>query len=390
MKQFLEKFSIESTNPNLPGYYEGAKALFAEKGSDILRFEKHSVYTYMKEDIARVRDLIAADDDSILYAYMMYLAMKADDNDAITALARPNRHLAQEKYDLLPLFPMLYCIPDQVRTLRKKGVPEDVIADTLNMYEAQVQDFVNIHDHYGICEYVDWMMRFVRCDIIRVGRFNLEICPYEDEFDIFENNGKIAVLPKGVTFHRSGQILGNAGCEDTEGSFTAELVETDAYYEGCLIEDCVAKNERVRLDKRHWKRYITTGDTVICVHIPDGEPLTPETCFRDLARGRKIIHECFCETKALFTYTWLLSPQLRDIIGRESNLTAFGKMFHRFPAASDGSAPFDYVFRCPKDTPLELVPVKNRFAGAVKDFMLKGGFIWETQGIILDIPNEEA
>jgi len=383
MENFLNKFGINTRCENMPLYFERAKALFAEKGADILDFERYAIYTYMEPDIARIRDIIAEDGDSILYAYFLYAAIEAGDNDAIVALSCPNHHLSDEKYDLLPLFSMLYCIPDQVRTLRRKGVPEDVIAATLNMYEAQVQDFVNIHDHYGICEYVDWMMRFVRCDIIRVGRFNLEICPYEDDFDIFENNGKLAVLPKGVTFHRSGQVLGNAGCEDTEGSFTAELVETDAYYEGCLIEDCIAKNERIRLDKRHWKRYITTGDTVICVHIPDGEPLTPETCRRDLARGRKIIHECFCETKAFFTYTWLLSPQLRDIIGRERNLTTFGKMFYRFPAASDGSAPFDYVFHCPKDTPLEQVPVKNRFARAVRDFMIDGGFIWEVQGIIL-------
>ena len=389
MNRFLEKFAIGSAHPDLPGYYEGAISLFAEMGNDILNFEKYHIYTYMKEDIARIRDLIAEDDDNIIYAYMLYLAMQADDNDAINALSRPNCHLCEEKYDLLPLFALLYCVPGQVRSLREKGVPEDVIDATLNMYENQVQDFININKRYGISAYVSWMMRFVRCEIIRVGRFNLEICRYEDKFDIFESNGKITVLPKGITFHRSGQILGSAGCEDAEGSFHADITETDTYYEGCLIEDCIVKDELVRLDKRLWKKSLTSGDTVIYVHIPQGGPLEPESCKKDLACGRKIIHECFCKTKAMFTCTWLFSPQLREIIGHESNLTAFGKMFHRFPAASNGEAPYDYVFHCPRTTPLEQVPAGNRFARAVKDYMLGGGFIRETQGIMLNIPGYE-
>ena len=86
---------------------------------------------------------------------MMYLAIKAGDNDAITALARPNAHLKDEKYDLLPLFPLLYCVPDQVRTLREKGVPEEKIVMIRNWVDENAvvsvdREHNSLYDTYGL------------------------------------------------------------------------------------------------------------------------------------------------------------------------------------------------------------------------------------------------
>ena len=75
MENFLNKFGINTRCENMPLYFERAKALFAEKGADILDFERYAIYTYMEPDIARIRDIIAEDGDSILYAYFLYAAI---------------------------------------------------------------------------------------------------------------------------------------------------------------------------------------------------------------------------------------------------------------------------------------------------------------------------
>lgn len=383
MEKFLKKFDVQNTAESLPKYFEGAKKLYAEKKNDIMDFERYSIFTYMKDDIARIRDEIAKDEDNVLYAYFLYLAMEARDSAAIKALSCPNKKLEDEKYDFLPMFSLLYCVPALVAELRSKGVPEDIIDATLNMYENQTQDFVDLYHRYGISIYVSWMMKFVRCEIIRVGRFNFEICNYSKDFDVFENNGRLAVLPKGVTFHRSGQILGSIDCEDEEGSFVGDIVETDTYYEGILIENGLAKNEKRRLEKSEWKKVLTKGDRVINYHIPTGGKLDHDSCEIDIQRGKKIINECFGGIKGFFCLTWIIDPQIKEIMGRETNLTKFADRFEKFPLKSQGHDIFEYVFVCSPDTPLEELPEKSGFAKAIKQHLLKGGRIWGAQGVAL-------
>ena len=251
------------------------------------------------------------------------------------------------------------------------------------MFENQTQDFVDLYHRYGISIYVGWMMKFVKCEIIRVGRFNFEICKYSANYDVFENNGKLAVLPKGITFHRSGQVLGSVGCEDEKGSFFGDITETDEYYEGILIENGIARNEKRRLMKSEWKKVMTNGDQVINYHIPTGGKLDHEACELDIQRGKKIINECFGGIKGFFCLSWLIDPQIKQIMGRETNLTKFSDRFERFPLKSKGNDVFEYVFVCSPDTPLDELPEKSGFAKAIKAHLLEGGHIWGAQGVAL-------
>ncbi len=383
MDEFLYKYNIKTSIESFSQYFNKAKELFTQKGNDIMNFEQYSIFTYMKNDIARLRDELVLDTDNILYAYFLYVAIENRDIEAVCALSSPNKELEDEKYDILPLFSLLYATEEQIATLRLKGVPEDVIASTLNMFENQTQDFLNLYGHYGISSYVGWMMKFIRCEIIRVGRFNLELCEYSEDFDVFEKDGKLAVLPKGVTFHKSGQMLGSAGCEDETDSFVGEITETDDYYEGLTIENGIAKNEKTRLYKKDWKKLLTKGDKIISYHIPSGDKLEYEENNRDIKRGKEIIANCFGEVKCGFCLSWLLDPQIKEIVGKQTNLTAFADRFLRFPIKSEGTDVFDYVFMCSASTPAEDLPEKSSFAKAIKGHLINGGHIWGAGGVML-------
>ncbi len=383
MENFLKKYDIEARLEKFAEYYDRAKLQYEQNKNDIMNFEKYSIFTYMKDDVARIRDEVVKDSDNIIYCYFLYEAMKAKDMPAINALCSPNKKLEDEKYDFLPMFSLLHCVPKMVEDLREKGVPEDVIDATLNMFENQTQDYVDLFHRYGISCYVTWMLKFIRCEIIRVGRFNFEICKYNKDFDVFENNGKLAVLPNGVTFHRSGQVLGSIDCEDTDGSFFADIIETDTYYEGYLIENGLAKNVKRRLEKSEWKKVLTKGDRIINYHIPTGGKLDSESCENDTERGRDIVNQCFGGFKAFFCLTWLIDPQIKSIIGKETNLTKFADRFEKFPLKSNGHDVFEYVFVCSPDTPLEELPEKSSFASAIKKHLLSGGHIYGAMGVAL-------
>lgn len=66
------------------------------------------------------------------------------------------------------------------------------------------------------------------------------------------------------------------------------------------------------------------GDGVLDVHIPEsGLPLDPASCAASFARAREVFpahHTAICTS-------WLLDPQLAEILPPESNILAFQRLF---------------------------------------------------------------
>jgi hypothetical protein len=343
----------------------------------------------MADDIRRIKDAISEDKDNIIYCYMLNAAVRAGDMTAMKALSSPKAKAESEVYDSISLFALLYELPPMIEEHKRRGVPNEVTLDTLEMFQNQMGDYKLLNGRLGLCAYMEWMLKFLRCQIFRVGRFNLEILKYSQPFEIFESGGELVALANGAKLHKSGRFLGSAGCEDTEGSFATEITECDEYFEGYPSIGGVVSTEKVRLSKSEWKKYLTKGDTVISIHIPTGGPLIPEVCDRDLARGQDVIERCFTEVKAFYCSSWLLSTELREATGKEGNVTKFGDRFTRFPRKSAAGDVFEYVFECSHDTPLEDLPERTSFARAIKKYLIGGGNIYEVDGVFKKNENAE-
>ncbi len=381
MKHFLEKFALApDTEAALP-YFEAAKKRLEAEGDEIFNFEKYGCYTYMKEDLARVRDALLSDRDNLLYAYFLHEILKKRDKELLKLTSAPRAEEKSELYDTLPIFALLAELPAMWAEHKKRGIPEDVQRSTANMFENQMQDFIDLNGHLGIKGYFFWMLRFLDLAILRVGRFNLEYTTYGFPYDVFDTKEGLRLMPTEGRFHRSGQVLGSAGCEDEDGAFDASLTETEDAYIGFPVENGVCKNERIALKKSECKKILTKGDAVISVHIPSGGPMTEEACKNDMARGGQMIEAAIGEVKAFICCSWLLDPQIPALIGKETNLTRFGARYERAPIKSDGTGVYDYVFLCPKITPVAELPEKTSFAKAVKAHMLAGGYIYGSVGV---------
>jgi len=383
MRQFLESFGIAGADQISPDYYQAAQAEMARRGNAVLDLPDYGCFTYMREPLTRIRDTLLEDPRNVLYCYLLRQAIRADDREAVAILFAPHKEKASEFYDSLAIFALVDAVPDMLAQHKALGLPEDITRDTCAMFENQVQDFIDLQHRYGISTYGTWMLKFVRSRLIRLGRFNFELVDYDEPYDVFECDGQLAVLPHQVTFHRSGQVLGSIDCEDEAGSFTGIITETETYFEGLKIESGLCKKETVRLPKTEWKRLITRGDRVIGIHIPSGEPVTPEIADRDLARAREIIPRHFGPYKAFYTESWLLDPQIKALFGRVTNLTLFHDRFTIYPRLSDGRDMFDYVFWVSADTPTEDLPEHSSFARAVKQHLLNGGHIYDSNGVFL-------
>jgi hypothetical protein len=382
MHTFAEKFKLKEIPPSFDEHYATAMAEYEKSGNAIMDFERYMIFTHLEKDIKRIRDELLSDSDNVFYAYLLNAAIRADDKKAIALFSSPRKEDKSELYDTLPLFSLLYEVPKTVEEHKTRGIPSDVTADTVEMFQNQMGDYLLLNGRLGISDYVSWMLLFIRCKIIRVGRFNLEICKYKSAFCGFSREKELVMLPDGVSFHRSGRVLGSVGCEDAEGAFWGKVDEDEEYFSGLKVTKGVARNELLKLPKGEWRRSLRVGDTVVSVHIPTGGPLTPETVRRDLLRGAKIITECFTEFSFFFCSSWLLCTELKEITGKEGNVTRFGDMFVRFPVRCDGSGVYVYVFNTDKSTPPTELVAENSFARAIKAHLVGGGEVYSAEGIL--------
>ena len=382
MKNFFKKFKLDFSTDAL-AYFEKAKADLSKRGSDIMNFERFGIFAETRSDIARIRDDLISDEDNVLYAYMLASALRAKDKKTIILLSSPCKEMHSEIYDTLPLFSLLDLADDMVKEHKKRGIPDSVTQDTLAMFENQMGDFYDLNHHIGISDYVTWMLGFLECRLIRIGRFNFEITSYDLGYEIFTGNGEIEALASGITFHRSGLPLGSRGCAEEAEAFTAEILETDEYYEGFRIVDGICTKETLKLKKSEWKKCLSKGDPIISIHVPSGGPLTEEVCNRDIAEARRLFPTAISDFKAFYMHTWLLDPSIKKLINKETNLTKFAKRFKILPTKSRGEDVFTYVFSLPANTPPENLPEHTSFAKAVKEHLIAGGNIYEFAGIFL-------
>jgi hypothetical protein len=185
------------------------------------------------------------------------------------------------------------------------------------------------------------------------------------------------------TCHKSGHILGTAGFEDEEGSFTTPLLETETEWCGHTIENYLIKSKPDSFPKSEWEIAVRAGDDVIGLHIPRNVKFTPEAVDQSLAEGLSIAKKCYPEWNpvAFECISWMMSPTLNEVLGEDAKLSQFSSRFLRFPIKSGGRDVFSYVFPI-EITDYEKLPEDTSLQRALKAKYLKGEFPYAYTGII--------
>ena len=365
--------------------FELAKERQREHGRAILTDVNPAYLGKYADEVIAAGKSLAKDPANSLYAYFLAELMHRGNSAAIKRAGAPRASLGSVEYDSLPLFSILWCIPTMLAEHRRRGIPEWVSESTVGMVENQIGDFVALMGHVGISRFTLWMTSFIACRIIRVGRFNLEVKTFDDKYKLIRRGARIVPLADGHTYHSSGRVLGSAGCEDEEGAFTPVFVETDEYFEGAVCDGvrCGGVERFYKADG--WELFIASGDPLVSVHIPSGGPLTPEVVSRDLKIGGDIIRAAYGDFKAYYCSSWLLDSEIKDITGRESNITRFGDRFVRYPIKSNGGAVYTYVWHLPPTTPPDALPDAGSFANAIRAHIASGGYVYGAAGVFTEI-----
>ena len=294
-------------------------------------------------------------------------------------------------YDFVGIFPVIAHLLPSWREIEKRGVDKDVISDSLAMLDKL---FTSSSQRlgkkgfgeaefllYGAAIYINYLV---------MGRLRFEICPgAQVKFCAFENSKKeICILMDNVIMHKSGHILSSFGCEDKEGSFESDFLETDEFFEGYTVDENtrLVKRERLRLSKNEWKQIFASGNDAIKLHIPFGGKLDKNECEKSYKRAKEIFTRCYPEMNftGFIITCWMLSPIFKEILSEESNIVSFGRKYITFPCKSPATDAYMYVFGFKgqnlKELDFENLPESNSIMRGLKQKGLKGEFAHEFSG----------
>lgn len=122
------------------------------------------------------------------------------------------------------------------------------------------------------------------------------------------------------------------------------------------------------------------GTPVLAVHIPAGEPLEPAAVLDAFARAQDFFpHYLDAHDRLLHCHTWLLAPELNDLLPSSSRILQFQRLFHVY-AHNDAHQAEERVFGSVLDDPA-LYPAHTSLQKALKAYLLSGGKVGAGAGV---------
>lgn len=274
--------------------------------------------------------------------------------------------------------------------MEKRGIPQEIILGTTTMLEGGIREFAKRHGGAYGYHLMWWNQRAIDGILFRIGRLEIELCKYDSPSVVFEDGeGNTVTLADGTTFHKSGAVLGAYGYTDKEGAFVATLTETDDAYVGHPYDALGrASTETVTLPKSTWHKRLCAADNIIALHIPpSGGAFTPEAIDETLTLAADFVKTYFPEwnSRGFTCDSWLLDPQLEELLGKESNIVKFGRRFSLVGTESPGKSPFYFVYMRPNEEQVDPATLSEntRLERALKAHYQSGKAIYDTFGYFL-------
>lgn len=291
------------------------------------------------------------------------------------------------KRDMAMLMCLVPFIPYAAATYAKGGFSEEEIAGYIHAYASCMSSTKTRSGFVGLDEtYFLWLHHFAFAEIFRVHGIQFEFSRINKNNAYLKNkiSGEILPMMYAGQVHASGRMLvGAGGYKDEEGSFVAEFTETEDSYIGHGVYGHVVDKEKKIYPKTHWELLAKAGDKCLAMHLPRGADIKEDNVRRACASAFEIVAKSYPDYVGVPVQcgSWLLDPGNEEILGPDSNVVKFGKLFIRIPTKSTGRAANGFVY---PGKPLadEDLPEDTRLQRGLKQRYLSGGYSYSFTGIL--------
>lgn len=360
-----------------PSYYEDINNRYGILGDELETYKQAAIAISKNEDLSRFL--------ALLCAALQQREYHTDDMRQYSAPARSDgkRDIA---YDMLPGLAITSQTDMCYDLLVKMGFDKWQIDYVLRIPQTGIMEFRNRHDGLPGFSFMEWYQIAIDAKLFRVGRLEIELpFKYNGNCMVFQdNNGNEVILAHKLKIHESGRCLGSLYCENPENARYLEVLESDAYWEGCPINDMgLVEMNTVRLDKNLWHITLQRGDPVINLHIPADGPLSAQALddtFREIPEFVAKYMPDY-KYKAIVCHSWLVDPQLIELLGEQANISKFVKRFRAVPKVSRGDGVFTWVYNKPTmECDWKQLPENTTLERKIKQHYLSGKAIYEVLG----------
>lgn len=271
----------------------------------------------------------------------------------------------------------------------KRNIPKDIARYVMDVPEMVIRDYMVRHEGKPGHDLLGWCQLYIDGELFRIGRLEIQINKkFGIKAKVFRNKkGEIVTLANGAELHKSGFALGSKGFEDEDGSWNADLKETETEWIGYrYTESAYVEKVSTTLKKDEWTVVLSENDYVIDLHIPADGKLTPEMVDETIGEIKVFLKEYYpdYDYKAFTCSSWLLDPQLVELLGEESNISKFCRRFTPMTIKSDGNSVFYFIFKKPDmNFELESLPENTSLERILKKHYLEGKVIYGTAGFFL-------
>lgn len=290
--------------------------------------------------------------------------------------------------DMLPLFVLLSRVDWAMEEYIRRGFDREQVLQLMQVFQGDFRANVRQCGRPGVNKtYYNWTVLVMYCLLLPCRGFKFDIRKPLKTTLLLRNkqDGKTAVLVYDVPIHKSGHRVGTAGCTDEQGAFTPTLEETEAAWIGYAADkNGLVWPEKKVFPKESWELLVKPGDDILGIHIPKGADIRPEAVGNAIEGALAHIRRYYPEyhIKAIHCTSWLLSPELGELVGKQSKLALFSDMFTRYPTVSNGKAVFGFVFNKGSNTDIQALPEDTSLQRAVKQRYLQGGYVHAFGGYI--------
>ena len=267
------------------------------------------------------------------------------------------------------------------RLNRARGIPEDVIADTLLQIGCYDSGFCRVHGRAGI-----FPRQLARLHaslpprrFFRIGRLEFIQIDFAREFVVYRNrrDGRaVALCTAGVPFLPDGRLCATDRPPPPNALKTSLSEDIGRVAGNRIDEDARVDAAQTVLVGDEWECALRPGDHVLALHIPEGGGLTPERVDDAMRRALPFFDRHFPgnDLKGIYCHSWILSPQLRECLPPKSNILAFQRKVHLLPATPNAGCDRGlwFLFRSYPPYDLATLPRDTSMQRAVAEWLDRG------------------
>lgn len=330
--------------------------------------------------------------DEMLSRFLILLSMALNDKEHkkedLKEFKRPTTPEGKDPaaYEMATGLAMCSQLESAAESLRLLGIPQKYINGVMRNAVNGTRNYIWRHNGAPGFDLLDWAQYYVEGRLFPINRLEMELfAKFGARAVVFQNKaGEIAVLAEDLAVHRSGYALGSTHCEDEEGSWTAYVEEDEKNWIGYPYrEDGRVDKDKINLGKAEWEKVLEKGDPVVSVHIPATGKLTRELIDQTVEETREFLRTYYPEWKykAFVCFSWLMSAQLDELLGPDTNIVKFSRMFRRLTRKSKGQDVFSFVFLKPDmNFDIKDLPENSSLERALKKLYLDGKALYEMYG----------